>query len=127
MMGQIKDVISEPIEGHEQYHIMVSWCCFGSFRVLEPKAMGQSERMGIPAAVVLMDRRSRETIMPAGRSQTHTIVKSETQLRPCFHAHLDTYFSHFQGLQLGPTEASRYWLYWVPAQYVAAIKEAIIG
>lgn len=53
MMSQIKDVISEPIEGHEQYHIM--------------------------------------------------------------------------GLQLGPTEASRYWLYWVPAQYVAAIKEAIIG
>jgi len=53
MMSQIKDVVSEPIHGHEEYHIM--------------------------------------------------------------------------GLQLGPTEASRYWLYWVPAQYVAAIKEAIIG
>jgi len=52
-MSQIKDVVSEAIEGHEEYHIM--------------------------------------------------------------------------GLQLGPTEASRYWLYWVPAQYVAAIKEAILG
>lgn len=32
-----------------------------------------------------------------------------------------------QGLQLGPTEASRYWLYWVPAQYIDAIKDAILG
>lgn len=30
-------------------------------------------------------------------------------------------------LQLGPTEASRYWIYWVPNQYVEAIKEAILG
>ncbi|GAU95001.1 hypothetical protein RvY_06691 [Ramazzottius varieornatus] len=29
---------------------------------------------------------------------------------------------HIMGLQMGPTEASLYWLYWVPAQYVRAIK-----
>ncbi|XP_076366850.1 ubiquitin domain-containing protein UBFD1-like isoform X4 [Tachypleus tridentatus] len=52
-MNSIKNVISEPIEGHEEYHIM--------------------------------------------------------------------------GLQLGPTEASRYWIYWVPAQYVDAIKDAVLG
>lgn len=34
---------------------------------------------------------------------------------------------HILGLQLGPTEASRYWIYWVPAQYVDAIKDAILG
>ena len=34
---------------------------------------------------------------------------------------------HILALQLGPTEASRYFVYWVPAQYVAAIKEAILG
>lgn len=34
---------------------------------------------------------------------------------------------HMIGIQLGPTEASRYWIYWVPAQYVDAIKEAILG
>ena len=34
---------------------------------------------------------------------------------------------HIMALQLGPTEASRYWIYWVPAQYVEAIKEAILG
>lgn len=34
---------------------------------------------------------------------------------------------HIVGLQLGPTEASRYWIYWVPAQYVDAIKDAILG
>ncbi|XP_076458234.1 ubiquitin domain-containing protein UBFD1-like [Babylonia areolata] len=34
---------------------------------------------------------------------------------------------HMMGLQLGPTEASRYWIYWVPAQYVEAIKDAILG
>jgi hypothetical protein len=32
-----------------------------------------------------------------------------------------------QGIQLGATEASRYWVYWVPAQYVDAIKDAILG
>merc|ERR1711973_621095 len=30
-------------------------------------------------------------------------------------------------LQLGPTEASRYWIYWVPNQYVEAIKEVVLG
>ena len=34
---------------------------------------------------------------------------------------------HILALQLGPTEASRYWIYWVPTQYVEAIKEAILG
>ncbi|XP_054707042.1 ubiquitin domain-containing protein UBFD1-like [Uloborus diversus] len=34
---------------------------------------------------------------------------------------------HIMGIQLGTTEASRYWLYWVPAQYVDAIKDAILG
>jgi len=34
---------------------------------------------------------------------------------------------HIMALQLGPTEASRYWIYWVPAQYVDAIKDAILG
>jgi hypothetical protein len=31
------------------------------------------------------------------------------------------------GLRLGPTEQSRYWIYWVPAQYVQAIRMAILG
>ncbi|VDP37153.1 unnamed protein product [Soboliphyme baturini] len=30
-------------------------------------------------------------------------------------------------LQLGTTDASNYWLYWVPAQYVDAIRQAILG
>eukprot|EP00794_Sanderia_malayensis_P009184 gene9184-10158_t len=34
---------------------------------------------------------------------------------------------HILALQLGPTEASRYWIYWVPAQYVDAIKDAVLG
>lgn len=34
---------------------------------------------------------------------------------------------HMVGIQLGPTEASRYWIYWVPAQYVDAIRETILG
>ena len=40
----------------------------------------------------------------------------------------DYYYSLvYQGIQLGPTEASNYWIYWVPAQYVEAVKEAILG
>jgi len=34
---------------------------------------------------------------------------------------------HIMGLQLGPTEASCYWIYWVPAQYVESIKEMLRG
>ncbi|XP_071962356.1 ubiquitin domain-containing protein UBFD1-like isoform X2 [Antedon mediterranea] len=34
---------------------------------------------------------------------------------------------HILALQLGPTEASRYWIYWVPAQYVDSIKDAVLG
>lgn len=34
---------------------------------------------------------------------------------------------HIVALQLGPTEASRYWIYWVPAQYVDAIKDCVLG
>ena len=34
---------------------------------------------------------------------------------------------HLMGLQLGATEASRYWIYWVPSQYVASIKRAFFG
>lgn len=34
---------------------------------------------------------------------------------------------HMMALQLGPTEASRYWIYWLPAQYVHAIKSTILG
>lgn len=31
------------------------------------------------------------------------------------------------GIQLGPTELSIYWIYWVPAQYVDAVKDTILG
>lgn len=34
---------------------------------------------------------------------------------------------HILGMQLGPTEASRYWVYWVPVQYIDAIKDTIMG
>uniref|UniRef100_H2YJ85 Ubiquitin-like domain-containing protein n=1 Tax=Ciona savignyi TaxID=51511 RepID=H2YJ85_CIOSA len=34
---------------------------------------------------------------------------------------------HMMALQLGPTEQSRYWIYWVPAQYVRSIKTMILG
>lgn len=34
---------------------------------------------------------------------------------------------HIMGIQLGPTELSRYWVYWVPAQYVDAVKDTILG
>jgi len=34
---------------------------------------------------------------------------------------------HIMGIQLGPTEASRYWVYWVPAQYIEAIKDTVLG
>jgi len=34
---------------------------------------------------------------------------------------------HMLAIQLGPTEASRYWIYWVPSQYVHAIKRTILN
>jgi len=37
------------------------------------------------------------------------------------------FYLFLQGFQLGTTELSRYWIYWVPAQYVEAIKDLILG
>ncbi|XP_024086169.1 ubiquitin domain-containing protein UBFD1-like isoform X2 [Cimex lectularius] len=34
---------------------------------------------------------------------------------------------HIMGFQLGTTESSRYWVYWVPAQYIDSIKDAVLG
>jgi len=34
---------------------------------------------------------------------------------------------HMMALQLGPTEQSRYWIYWVPSQYIDAIKDVVLG
>jgi len=34
---------------------------------------------------------------------------------------------HILAIQLGPTEASRFYVYWVPAQYIEAIKEVLGG
>ncbi|XP_054155088.1 ubiquitin domain-containing protein UBFD1-like [Oppia nitens] len=34
---------------------------------------------------------------------------------------------HIMGVQTGPTELSRIWIYWVPSQFVDAIKDTILG
>ncbi|KAJ3174113.1 hypothetical protein HDU88_000081 [Geranomyces variabilis] len=34
---------------------------------------------------------------------------------------------HILVLQLGPTEKSNYYFYWTPCQYIASVKEAILG
>ncbi|XP_060945681.1 ubiquitin domain-containing protein UBFD1 [Limanda limanda] len=34
---------------------------------------------------------------------------------------------HMMAFQLGPTEASQYWVYWVPVQFVDAIKDTVLG
>ncbi|XP_057717405.1 ubiquitin domain-containing protein UBFD1 isoform X3 [Corythoichthys intestinalis] len=34
---------------------------------------------------------------------------------------------HMMAFQLGPTEASQYWVYWVPTQFVDAIKDTVLG
>ncbi|PNF22590.1 Ubiquitin domain-containing protein UBFD1 [Cryptotermes secundus] len=78
-MNTIKGVVSEPIEGHEEYHVMVHW---------------------------------------SPHNITHV---QQVHWNPHNIPHVQ------QGIQLGPTEASRYWVYWVPAQYVDAIKDAILG
>lgn len=40
---------------------------------------------------------------------------------------LTSLFDVMQAIQIGPTALSRYWLYWVPAQYVEAIKDTVLG
>jgi len=34
---------------------------------------------------------------------------------------------HIMGVQLGSTEASCYWIYWVPAQYIESIRETLVA
>ncbi|KAK0154786.1 Ubiquitin domain-containing protein UBFD1 [Merluccius polli] len=69
-MGSIKNVVTETIEGHDGYHMMVTTLA----------AVPQS-----------------------------------------FH------FTRRVAFQLGPTEASQYWVYWVPTQFVDAIKDTVLG
>lgn len=80
-MNSIRNVESEAIEGHEEYHILVSHC---------------------------------------------TLYLFVFSLTSFIHCNL-VLFEYFQGIQLGPTEASRYWVYWVPVQYIDAIKDTIMG
>ncbi|KRZ79118.1 Ubiquitin domain-containing protein UBFD1 [Trichinella papuae] len=50
------------------------------------------------------------------------------QIRNIVNEKIDGYEEyHIMGLQLGTTENSRIWLYWVPAQFVEAIRNAILG
>ncbi|KRX62498.1 Ubiquitin domain-containing protein UBFD1 [Trichinella sp. T9] len=50
------------------------------------------------------------------------------QIRNIVNEKIDGYEEyHIMGLQLGTTENSRIWLYWVPAQFVDAIRNAILG
>eukprot|EP00118_Oscarella_pearsei_P026708 m.310319 g.310319 ORF g.310319 m.310319 type:complete len:270 (+) comp50883_c0_seq1:88-897(+) len=34
---------------------------------------------------------------------------------------------HMMAFQFGPTEQSRYWIYWIPAQYMKALKDTVLG
>lgn len=58
-MSSIRSVISEPIEGQEEYHIMVCWCMlvccvigFANFIMSERKAIGKPLKIFISYAIV---------------------------------------------------------------------------
>ena len=55
------------------------------------------------------------------------MLGSNEILNLCFHLENNRDLLCFKGIQLGPTEASRYWIYWVPAQYIEAIKDTVLG
>lgn len=53
---------------------------------------------------------------------------SLTSIKKVYHEAIEGHEEyHILALQLGPTEASTYWVYWVPSQYTKAINDAIIG
>lgn len=85
-MGSIKNVVSEPIEGHEGYHMMVTVLIQ---KYLDLKYLWWN--LTVPARGLIL------LLVP------------------------------LQAFQLGPTEASQYWVYWVPAQFVDAIKDTVLG
>jgi len=58
--------------------------------------------------------RTEKVQMSSIRSVVHEPVKGKEEY-------------HLMGFGLGTTENSRYWIYWVPAQYVKAIKNTIMG
>ena len=68
-------------------------------------------------------------MLDCGSSISNALELSQSCIKPStWNEILSDFFSlMFQGIQLGPTEASRYWIYWVPAQYVDAIKDSILG
>ena len=61
-------------------------------------------------------------------TKEHTQKLPMTNVKSVISESIDTHpMYHLMGLQVGPTEASRIWLYWVPTQYVKAIKRAILN
>ncbi|XP_045135314.1 ubiquitin domain-containing protein UBFD1-like isoform X3 [Portunus trituberculatus] len=89
-MNHIRHIVSEAIEGFEQYHIMEM--------TMRPMRL----------------RFSIEKVVDSSR------LKNQSP-------NIFTDVNKVMGLQLGPTEASRYWIYWVPAQYVDAIRDTVLG
>lgn len=63
---------------------------------------------------------------PGARAAPPARVRRRPPSRPPLKCRL-VFLSPFQAFQLGPTEASYYWVYWVPTQYVDAIKDTVLG
>ncbi|KAG9476808.1 hypothetical protein GDO78_002281 [Eleutherodactylus coqui] len=74
----------------------------------------------------VLDKGKPEDVMPSLKERTEKIPMGSIKnvISEPIEEH-DDY--HMMAFQLGPTEASYYWVYWVPAQYVDAIKDTVLG
>ena len=113
--SSIHRVTSEAIRGQEDYHILV-----------RPHIRSQLRALHSPTLCPLL------ACTRARPALTHPLLCVHSRSpSPCAHPPFALRALALaltlarQCLQLGPTELSRFYVYWVPAQYILSIKQVI--
>ncbi|KAI9011735.1 hypothetical protein DFJ74DRAFT_684447 [Hyaloraphidium curvatum] len=88
--------------------------------------VGLFNRQGIKTRLTFKPAEQQVVIATADRTQKVSYDQIKNVSSQAISTVRDGKF-HILALQLGPTEKSQYFLYWFPAAYVQAVKDAILG
>jgi hypothetical protein len=101
---------------------------------IEPGLIGQKLTMPSSGWIVAVNKYRSKTRLSFKGEEMWLATAERTQKVPLHsvrsvssQAQDDLGEYHIVALQLGPTDASRYFLYWVPCQYVTIIKDLVHG
>jgi len=104
------------------------------FADIEPGLIGNKLPLPSTGWIVAINKYGHKTRLSFKGDEVWIATSERTQKVPLqsvqsatSQPHDDSGEYHIVALQLGPTEASRYFLYWVPCQYVTVIEDMVNG